>query len=352
VPPSPPALSVTGADDPRWRRFLASHSDATLFHHPAWSRALAEAYGYHAFALIQPGSDGTIVAGLPLLELSGGRRGRRLAALPFTDYCPPLATTAADLVTLASNLVFWREAIGAAQLTIHGSLPAVDGVDVVMRAVRHVLPLSCSSRQFLDRISGTPVHRAIKKAQREGVVATLGRSLEDVEIFYRLHLQTRRRQGVPVQPKRFVHLLWTHVISQGLGFFVHAHHDSRPIASALFLAWNGNLIYKFGASDPQRWHLRANNLVMWTAIGWGCDQGYRLLDFGRTDLDNIGLRDFKGRWGAHELPLLYSHVPPVGRRTVPAVAMRAMTRVIQWSPPIVCRVTGELLYGRVPEFIS
>lgn len=357
----PAALTVTGGDDARWRRFLASHPDATVFHHPAWSRVLSESYGYRPLVLGQSDPEGTIVGGIPLLELPRSPRGRRFSSLPFTDYCPPLVaspsplagdTRGGGLANLTAALVQWRQASGARQLTVHGALPSAPGIDVVMRAVRHVLPLGCSSRQFLDRIKGSQVHRAIKKAQREGVVATLGRSITDLETFYELHLQTRRRQGVPVQPKRFLRLLWQHVIAQDLGFIVLAHRDRRPIAGALFLAWNGTLIYKFGASDPRYWELRPNNLVMWTAIEWGCEHGYRQLDFGRTDLDNHGLRDFKSRWGAQELPLIYSHLPPRKPRSMPAVLTHAVAGVIRSSPPIVCRLTGELLYGRLPGFAS
>jgi CelD/BcsL family acetyltransferase involved in cellulose biosynthesis len=350
--PGPPALAVTGGDDPGWRQFLASHPEATVFHHPAWSRVLTESYGYRSLVLLQRGRDETVVGGVPLLELPGSRRGRRFVSLPFTDYCPPLTTTAAGLSQLTSNLAGWLTTSGARQLTVHGELPATSGIQVVMRGLRHVLPLQGSSEQVRARINGSPVHRAIKKAQREGVVATLSRSADDLETFYRLHLQTRRRQGVPVQPKRFLQLLHKHVIAEGLGFLVLAHLDRRPVAGALFLAWNGNLIYKFGASDPRFWELRPNNLVMWEAINWACEHRYRQLDFGRTELDNRGLREFKSRWGAHELPLMYSHLPPARPGSIPRVVMQAMARVIQSSPPIVCRVTGELLYGRLPGLAS
>jgi lipid II:glycine glycyltransferase (peptidoglycan interpeptide bridge formation enzyme) len=183
-------------------------------------------------------------------------------------------------------------------------------------------------------------------------VATIGRSSDDLETFYRLHLETRRRQGVPVQPKRFLQSLWTHVIAEGLGFLVLAQLRGRPIAGALFLSWNGNLIYKFGASDPRFWELRPNNLVMWAAINWGCEQGYRQLDFGRSELENRGLRDFKSRWGAQELLLMYAHLPPERPSSVPHLVAQAMAKVIRSSPPIVCRVTGELLYGRLTGLAS
>jgi lipid II:glycine glycyltransferase (peptidoglycan interpeptide bridge formation enzyme) len=180
----------------------------------------------------------------------------------------------------------------------------------------------------------------------------VSRSREDLDVFYRLHLETRRRLGVPVQPKRFLDLLWEHVIQPGLGFIVLARRAGRPLAGAVFLAWNGNLIYKFGASDARSWELRPNNLVIWTAIDWACRNGFRQLDFGRSDLENQGLRDFKSRWGAPETPLVYSYVATSPPGSTPRLVMRAVAKLIRSSPPIVCRLLGEVLYGRVPGFAA
>jgi CelD/BcsL family acetyltransferase involved in cellulose biosynthesis len=350
--PAPSRLEVFQGGDQQWQRFAECHPDATVFHHPAWSRALAAAYGFKATVLMQRDADGTVTAGLPLLEVRRSLRGRRFIALPFTDYCPPLATGPTSLAQLTTGLLGFRQRTRARQLTVHGALPPDPGIRVVTRAVRHVLPLECSPEQFLERLKSTPLPRAIRKAQREGVETRVSRSREDIEIFYRLHLQTRRRLGVPVQPKRFLELVWSHLIDQGLGFVVLATKERQPIAGALYLAWNGTLIYKFGASDPRYWELRPNNLVMWTAIAWGCEHGYRQLDFGRSDLDNPGLRDFKRRWGAAELPLRYSYLAAQPPRSRSGLATGFMTRMIQASPPIVCRALGELLYGRLMRFAS
>ena len=79
---------------------------------------------------------------------------------------------------------------------------------------------------------------------------------------------------------------------------------------------------------------------------WGGTHGFRCLDFGRTDLDNRGLRDFKSRWGATEMPLIYSHLSDAPPRPARHLAMQALSRVIRSSPPIICRGLGELLYRR------
>jgi lipid II:glycine glycyltransferase (peptidoglycan interpeptide bridge formation enzyme) len=187
---------------------------------------------------------------------------------------------------------------------------------------------------------------AINKARRLGVEVRVSHSRADLAAFYRLHWQTRRRLGVPVQPRRFFEAVWSRVIERDLGFVAIASRAGKAIAAALFLAWNRQLIYKFGASDRRHWELRPNNLVMWSAIEWACARGYRLLDFGKTELDNQGLRTFKDRWGSIESPLFYSYSSSQPRPASQTLPMAMASQLIRWSPPIVCRAAGELLYGR------
>jgi CelD/BcsL family acetyltransferase involved in cellulose biosynthesis len=347
-----PGLVVTGLDDPRWLDFAGSHPEATVFHHPAWSRMLVAAYGYRPAVLLQLDRSGAVAAGVPTLEVQRFSPRRRFTALPFTDYCPPLATGEDSLTELTSALVRWQRSGHVHEISVHAGVPAMAGVHVASRAVRHVLPLGCTRDEYLQRIKGNQVDRAIRKAQREGVTARIARTEADVDAFYQLHLQTRRRQGVPVQPRRFFRLLWKLVIEPGLGFVVLAQKDGQSIAGAVYLAWNDHLIYKYGASDARFWELRPNNLTMWTAIEWACEHGYRDLDFGRSDIDNSGLREFKRRWGAVEIPLDYSYVTATPVRPMPGLSRQVLARVIRLSPPVVCRLAGELLYGRLPGLAS
>jgi len=105
------------------------------------------------------------------------------------------------------------------------------------------------------------------------------------------------------------------------------------------------IVYKYAASDRDAWNLRPNHLVVWDAIRWGCENGYRSFDFGRTDTHNSGLRSFKSGWGGTEYPLVYSTVGGVhSHRDTPSLLRRSATKIIQGSPVWVCQATGELLY--------
>jgi hypothetical protein len=134
------------------------------------------------------------------------------------------------------------------------------------------------------------------------------------------------------------------VIEPGLGTVLLAYERETPVAGAVFLAWNGAVTYKFGASDPAYWALRPNNLVFWEAIRAACVRGDRTLDFGRTELENHGLREFKCGWGAREEPLVYTFAGGAPRSDARGIVVRALGAAIRRSPVWFCRAVGEAGY--------
>src|SRR5207302_10728836 len=84
VPPHKMSGPVS-SEDPRWLGFLEAQPEATPFHHPAWSRALAETYRFRPLVFLQTDASGAVVAGMPLLGVPGPLRPARLMALAVTD---------------------------------------------------------------------------------------------------------------------------------------------------------------------------------------------------------------------------------------------------------------------------
>jgi hypothetical protein len=77
------------------------------------------------------------------------------------------------------------------------------------------------------------------------------------------------------------------------------------VAGAVFFHKGSKAVYKFGASDERFQHLRPTNLIFWEAISHLARQGIESLHFGRTSLENEGLRRFKLSWGTTEETINY-----------------------------------------------
>lgn len=340
------ALRRVEIGDSRWSDFAASRPEASLFHNPAWAQLLAECYGFDPFALVLE-EEGEIRAGLPMLEIRGHLGGRRWVSLPFTDNCPPLASDPGVLPRLPRALDEARAAAGAEDVVIHAELRG-PGAGTWVSAVTHSLDLQPDSDAVFATFHRSQVQRSVRKAEREGVeLRRAEHESELTEDFYRLHLETRRRQGTPIQPYRFFGLLWKRVLEPGLGFLTLARVGDVPVAGAVFLVWNETVIYKYGASDPRYLGVRPNHLLFWDAIRWSCEQGYKRFDFGRSDVGHSSLRDFKSRWGTEERPLRYTSLSGGARDLTEGLAARALGEVIRRSPPWVCERLGAALYRYV-----
>jgi CelD/BcsL family acetyltransferase involved in cellulose biosynthesis len=342
-----PELLRLALDDPRWAAFAAARVAATPFHHPAWAALLAETYRLPGFALALPDGDGGLAAGAPFLEARTLRGRRRWISLPFTDECAPLAAGDAAAATFAEALAAGAGALGAPGIELRSDAGAgALGWRTHAEALIAVLELDGDLDAVRKRFSRSQVLRNIARAEREGVTVRQAVTEADRDAFYALHAGTRRRQGVPVQPRRFFDLLWTRIVGAGLGtiLLADAPAGGAPVAGALFLHWNGTTIYKFGASEPEAWKLRPNHLLFWTAIQESWARGDRRFDFGLTDAGNEGLRAFKRSWGGVERVLVFSSLDAGPGTARPGLASRVGGAAIRHGPAWLGRAAGTALY--------
>jgi hypothetical protein len=302
-----------------WDRAIRSHPDASVFHGSAWARVLHRTYG-HAPVYLRCTQDDELVALVPFLEVDSRLTGRRGVCLPFADHCAPLLfnSRCLDGNAIIEALVGTARARNWRHLELRGQVRTTDGADgrePVSLPPAATIPSTGFYGHSLDLRGGTDallarcgasVRRAIAKAERSDLRIQIAQSREAIHAFYKLHVRTRRRHGNPPQPLSFFLNIHDEIIARDHGFIVLAEENARPIAASMFFQHGTNAVFKFGASDETRQELRGNNLVMWEAIRFLANSGTcHTLDFGRTSLDNEGLRRFKLGWGSTERTINY-----------------------------------------------
>lgn len=340
-----PVGALLGPSDKRWAEFVDSMPGGNVFHHPAWVGLLAKCYGCRPFVIGLCDHDGEIRAGLPLMEVDSPLTGRRWISLPFTDHCSPLYHGDSLPSELFEYLRELQTEHGVPSVELRTALPQIGPVYQDNGQVLHFLRLSTDPQEVFSSFHHSQVRRNISRAEREGVTVRWAQDERDLDAFYDLHVGTRHRLGVPVQPRRYFELLWRRLIRAGLGFILLAYRDGLPIAGGVFLTYKTTLVYKYGASDRSYWQYRPNHLLFWTAIRWGCENEYGLFDWGKSDKDNEGLRRFKDRWGTEESVLTYSVLAASPPTDISDRLAGPVSTLIRHTPPWVCRATGELLYG-------
>jgi hypothetical protein len=336
--------TVDPACDPDWDALVASHPGSSFFHSTAWTRVLCGTYGHKPISLLLS-RNGEPAALVPLLEVNSPFTGRRGVCLPFTDFCDPLFFGGCDssivsrlLCELARNRNWKYFEIRGRSASAQRAIPSVTFHG-------HTLDLR-SGPEALFRRFASSVRRAIRKAQHCNLNAQISQSQEGILEFYRLHVRTRRRHGLPPQPLSFFLKIHDEIIRPGLGFVVLANKGSRPVAAAVFFHTGKKAVYKFGASDQKHQDLRGNNLVMWNAIRFLAQNGIETLHLGRTSRENEGLRRFKLAWGTVEETIEYFRFDTVSNEWIVAADSISGVHngVFARLPLAFNRLMGAMLY--------
>ena len=331
-------------NDRGWDHVVALHRDAGCFHTSAWAKVLHQTYNHRPFYL-QFSRGRRLAALVPLMEVRSPFTGRRGVCLPFSDACNPLVFDSEAVNQVRDQLVRVAQERRWRSLEIRGGKSFQSISSSAATFYGHTLDLRTGAEELITHFA-SPVRRAIRKAERSGVSAMIVRNRPAIDDFYRLHMQTRRRHGLPPQPVAFFLNIYEYIIKPGLGFTVLAQRESRPIAAAIFFRFGKNALYKYGASDKRFQEFRANNLVMWQGIQFLARNGVEKLHFGRTECENEGLRRFKLSWGAKEETINYFRVDPSGRKCLVLGASDSgfHKKIFGRLPLVFNRLAGSMIY--------
>lgn len=281
-----------------WDDLLLSTRDYSFFHSSAWAKVLQETYHYAPiyFTIIKKGNLQVLV---PVMEVNSFLTGKRGVSLPFTDYSDVIISNGTAFSGVFDHVLQYGKNHGWESFEIRGgqSVPAL-GPNFCFYS-HHTLDLCKGADKIFLNCRGN-TRRNIRKAIKNGLKVEVANTLDSITEFHRLNLITRKRHGIPPQPLNFFRKVYEHIISRNFGIVVLASFENNIVAGAVFFHLGKKAVFKFAASDKNFHHLRPNNLVMWEAIRWYSENGYRSLCLGRTERGNEGLRRFKAGWGAKE----------------------------------------------------
>jgi hypothetical protein len=170
-----------------------------------------------------------------------------------------------------------------------------------------VIDLAPDERTLLKNMHGA--ERKIRKAEKEGVEVSEATSLEDVEAYHALSVETsdriRSRSTFTELPKAFFLDVWRRMMPAGHARIFLARHGGELIAGDLFFIHGDTMLYYQGASTRDRAHTlrQAPAACFWAAIRAAKAMGLARFDFGGctptedpTD-PRYGVWEFKKKWG-------------------------------------------------------
>lgn len=331
---------------PQWDDLILSHEAYSFFHSSHWARVICETYGYTPLYFTAL-TDQKIDFLIPVMEVRSVLTGKRGISLPFTDYCIPLISDGSNARDGLDRIFEHGACAGWKFVEIRGGDEYFQ-VKPSSSYFGHILELSKNEAHQYSRLNGS-TRRNIKKAVAEGVEVKFCTDLQSVREFYRLLCMTRQRHGLPPQPFHFFENLHRHIIAENHGVIMLATYCNVIVAGALYLHMGNKAIYKYGASDTKYKKVRANNLIMWEAIKWYSQNGFTSMCFGRTDVDNNGLRSYKAGWGTTETTLNYYKFDIVKKIYVTDSVNKVhpVKKILQYMPITLLKIAGEVLYKHI-----
>jgi len=337
--------------DSRWEEFLRGQAQASLFHTPAWLRALHLTYGYEPVAFTTSASNAPLSNGIVFCKIKSMLTGTRLVSVPFADHCQPLVSSRDELEDLIAGLKQKVRSESCKYFELRcfnfGNVGLEQNTEVVKSAsfAYHALDLRPEIDLLFRRFHKSCTQRKIRRAQREKLAYEEGRSDELIRQFYELFVMMRRRHGIPPPPLAwFVNL--RDVLGGALKIRVIAK-EGQPIASIVTVRHKERLLYKYGGSDARFHSLGAMPLLFWRTVQDAKELGLAELDLGRSDLEDNGLIAFKDHLGASRSILNYYRYPRQSVRR--GIVRRTLfaPKLYSHCPTFLLRAVGKFLYRHI-----
>jgi CelD/BcsL family acetyltransferase involved in cellulose biosynthesis len=335
---------IDGCDSSFWDG-LAGHPFDSLFASRPWMEAVASTYGLAISASARV-IHNNVAAALLFSHISD-IRGERIVSFPFSDFWDPLVTDVIEWRELVDLLLDRR--VPVSFRCLRNDIPATDHrFRPIKQLAWHGMDLTRSENALWAALPGA-ARTAIRKARRRLVVRE-GKSLADVHTFYAMHCHVRKtKYRLLPQPFTFFEQLYAAFAPSGRLTVSLAEDAGVPVAGIFFIEWADTLYYKFNASLDRS--AAPNDLLIWEGIRMSQRRGLKRMDFGASDLNQLGLLRFKRKYATEEREIVWYRWEPQGyvsaRYREVDQLLNSITQLLTDPavPEAITRTAGDKLYG-------
>lgn len=282
--------------------YVRGHADATPFHLPEWSIAVARGCAQRAHTLIAEKADGSIAGYVPLTEVSSPLFGRALVSNGFAVGGGILADSDAAVFALGDAAWALAQDLNCPTLELRGPDPAGPGwvvdSDTYLGFKRDLAADDEAELLAIPRKQRAEVRKSLDLDLQ--VAAGCGKA--DQAAHYAVYAESVRNLGTPVFPAR----LFREVLKEfgDAADILTVRSGGRAVASVLSLYFNGIVYPYWGGGTAAARALRANDRMYFALMSHARAKGCTAFDFGRSKA-GTGPAAFKKNWGFPGVPLMY-----------------------------------------------
>lgn len=298
----------------------------SVFHRPAWLRAVERGTGQRARGLLAE-KRGAITGWLPLSEVHSPLFGRALASSGFAVVGGVLAstTTAGDLLCRAAEEYALRLACTTIDLR-GGPAPS----HWTQRRDSHcgfAAPLAPDDAAQLLAIPRKQ-RAEVRKGLDADLAVSVGVSATDRAAHHAVYAESVHNLGTPVFPRA----LFAAVLDELDADILTVRYRGRPVASVLSLYHRGAVLPYWGGGVRAARALHANDRMYFELMRRARARGCTRFDFGRSKTGS-GAWSYKRNWGFEPEPLCYSSwtAPGAAQRDADPTSARHAARIALWQ---------------------
>jgi len=279
-------------------RFVLEHSQATPFHRPQWSRAVAGGAGCRPHYLLAE-QGGALVGVLPLSEIRSPLFGASLASAGFAVGGGVLALSNEASGALVDAAVALAERRNCPTIELRGGPlpPFWHQSEGVYAGFARALP---EGEEAILKSIPRKQRAEVRKALDNGLEASVG---SDLPAHYRVYAESVRNLGTPVFPRRLFRETLA-AFGEDTDILV-VRRGGEPLSAVLSLYMNGTVYPYWGGGTAAARGSRANEMLYFALMKHAARRGCTRFDFGRSKF-GTGAFAFKKNWGFEPQPLVYA----------------------------------------------
>lgn len=322
-----------------WDNFVIQNNNTTFYHQIGWKKVIENSYQHKSRYLFCENETGDIIGILPLFICNDIFKGRRLISIPFAPYCGVRCTNENVERALIEEAINISDDLGINYLEIRD----LSNKDITYNKFRvlnfyssFVFDLS-NGIECLWKNTERSVRKNIKKGEKNNIKPSIKRSQLAINDFYDVYAKRMQNLGTPVHELKFF---------KNIGYLfpknflvIEANFNDQIISSIFLLNFKDKLLGGWMSSLEEYSIYAPNNFVYWNSIKYGCENGFKSFDFGRS-LKNSGGYIFKKRWGSIEIPLSSIYYPHTKNFIAPQEKYRRYAAIWRRFPLAVTKLIG------------
>lgn len=305
---------------------FVAEAGGSLFHRPAWLRAVERGTGQRARGLLAE-KGGAVTGWLPLTEVHSPVFGRMLASSGFAVEGGALAARETTAVALCRAAEEYAQRLACSTIELRGGVAPGDWA---LRSDSHcgfVMPLAADDEAQLLAIPRKQ-RAEVRKGLDNDLEVTIGTGPADRAAHHAVYAESVRNLGTPVFPRR----LFDAALDMLDSSVLTVRHRGEPVASVLSFYHGDRVLPYWGGGTLAARALRANDRMYYALMCHARRQGCERFDFGRSKTAS-GAYFFKKNWGFEPEPLCYSSWTARGAeaRDADPTSARHAARIALWK---------------------